>query len=417
MISLNKTGLSIWGAVLVCLLFVGGVARAATIDDIQSEITELEQSVESLDKKSQQYQSAINEKKKDINTLSNKVYIVGQNIKKLENDIYLTSQEIRLKNLLVESLEIEIDKIFLDVDQKKATLAGLIKAINDFDNKGIVEIFFGSDKLSDFFDQTRYLEVINENLNKSLYEVKSLKASLETKKVSSLSEKDDLQELKRRTSVQKYALDGEKSQKQTILNKTKGEEAQYQAMLGGILKQKGDLAKEIQTLEKEVERRKNFLYYTESGAIPPVGTQIFRWPENNPVLTQGYGMTAFARSGAYGGAGHNGVDMSSGLGSPIVAAADGEVLVFSYNKGWGNWIALKHSNGMVTLYAHMTKGTFRQEGEKVDAGDVIGYEGSTGFSTGSHLHFSVYNKFFTYLKGGQIYFNYFDGTLNPLNYL
>jgi len=403
----------------VLLFFIGFAinVQAETIDSIQNEISNIQQNVEELNKKSQEYQAVINEKGKEINTLSNKVYIVGQNIKKLENDIYLTSQEIRLKNLLVESLEIEIDKIFLDVDEKKATLAGLIKAINDFDNKGIVKILFGSEKLSDFFDQTRYLEVINESLNGSLAEVKSLKTSLEAKKTSSLSEKEDLEELSQRTSVQKYALDGEKTQQQSILNETKGEEKQYQAILSKTNQAKADLLKEVMVLEKEVERRKNFLYYTESGVVPPVGTQIFRWPENSPVLTQGYGMTSFAKSGAYGGAGHNGIDMSSGIGSPIMAAADGEVLVFSYNKGWGNWVTVKHANGMVTLYAHMTKGTFRKEGEKVEAGDVIGYEGSTGFSTGSHLHFSVYNKFFTYLRNGQVYFNYFDGTLNPLNYL
>lgn len=413
----NRLNILFFLGLLIVNLGVFLTVKAETLDNLQTAMQDLQEMVTNLEQQSQVYQSNIQKKEKDIQSLSNKIAIFNQRIYKLENDIQLTSRQIDLKNLTIQSLSIEIDKTLLDIHEKKKVLAQLLKAINNFDQRSLLEVFFSSDKLSDFFHQARYLEIIQENLQKAVGEMRSLKKELENHKSNSQEEKKELEELQQRTAIQKYALANEKLNKQDLLQETQGEEARYQELLQETLRKKGNLLKEIAKIEKEVERVKNFLFYQETGNIPPAGTKLFRWPEENPILTQGYGMTDFARSGAYGGAGHNGIDMSSGLGSPIRAAADGEVLVSGYNNGWGNWMTIKHPNDLVTLYAHMIRSTFKNNGDKVEAGQVIGYEGSTGFSTGSHLHFSVYYKFFTYKKNGQIYFNYFDGTLNPLNYL
>lgn len=89
--------------------------------------------------------------------------------------------------------------------------------------------------------------------------------------------------------------------------------------------------------------------------------------------------------------GHNGVDLASAYGSKILASADGEVIISKstgYNGGYGLYVVIKHSNGTQTLYAHMSE-TFVNNGERVSQGQVIGKMGSTGKSTGVHLHFEV----------------------------
>ncbi len=91
-------------------------------------------------------------------------------------------------------------------------------------------------------------------------------------------------------------------------------------------------------------------------------------------------------------------------------------MIAGTHKLWGNWVAVQHPNGLTTLYAHM-KG-FAVTGGYVKKGQVIGYQGNTGFSTGSHLHFSVYTDFWTYTSSygfGPAY-NY-EYTLNPLTLL
>lgn len=88
---------------------------------------------------------------------------------------------------------------------------------------------------------------------------------------------------------------------------------------------------------------------------------------------------------------HDGIDIAAPLGSPIYAAADGEVISSGAASGYGNWIRIKHEDGMVTLYGHMpADGLHVKVGDRVKAGDHIADMGSEGFSTGSHLHFGVY---------------------------
>ena len=82
--------------------------------------------------------------------------------------------------------------------------------------------------------------------------------------------------------------------------------------------------------------------------------------------------------------------MASGYGSPIKVIGDGEVVANGTNDGWGNWVAVKHSPyDLVSIYGHMSTFEFIRVGTEVKAGYTIGYEGSTGFSTGSHVHLSV----------------------------
>jgi len=94
----------------------------------------------------------------------------------------------------------------------------------------------------------------------------------------------------------------------------------------------------------------------------------------------------------YAGGFHNGIDISSSYGEPIRAARDGTILAIG-NCGkyaYGKWIMIKHDNGLTTLYGHLSSYGAYKTGDNVKTGDIIGYEGSTGYSTGPHLHFGVY---------------------------
>ena len=93
-----------------------------------------------------------------------------------------------------------------------------------------------------------------------------------------------------------------------------------------------------------------------------------------------------------------GIDISAPEGTKIKAAADGTVITVGYNTAYGNRVIISHGGGVTTLYAHMSKFGCKV-GDKVSAGDVIGYVGSTGYSTGNHLHFSVLENGNTLVRG------------------
>ena len=88
---------------------------------------------------------------------------------------------------------------------------------------------------------------------------------------------------------------------------------------------------------------------------------------------------------------HNGLDFAASVGTPIYATGDGKVKMAGFNSGYGNVVVIKHGNGYETLYAHMSR-IKTSNGKRVKRGDVIGYVGSTGLSTGPHLHYEIHKE-------------------------
>jgi murein DD-endopeptidase MepM/ murein hydrolase activator NlpD len=128
--------------------------------------------------------------------------------------------------------------------------------------------------------------------------------------------------------------------------------------------------------------------------LSPMKITGYIWPTSG-TLTSGYGW----RWGRM----HKGVDIANAIGTPIWAAADGEVISAGWNNGgYGNLVKLKHADGSVTLYAHNSR-ILVYEGQRVEQGELIAQMGSTGRSTGSHLHFEIH-------PSGE-------GAVNPMAYL
>ena len=117
----------------------------------------------------------------------------------------------------------------------------------------------------------------------------------------------------------------------------------------------------------------------------------FVWPNPTGVITQGFGPSTLSFEPSFAGFPHfhTGIDVASPQGTPILAADDGVVaLVGSGTTGYGNYVVISHAGGITTLYGHLLTATVRQ-GARVSQGQVIGLEGSTGNSTGPHVHFEV----------------------------
>ena len=185
-------------------------------------------------------------------------------------------------------------------------------------------------------------------------------------------------------------------------------------------------------MQKKQEQIENEIYEAEEklrlainpNSLPGAKNGLLLWPKTGTV-TQGYGciQTSFARrsypacnnkKGGY----HNGIDLDADLGDPIRAAHDGVISGIGNlsRYSYGKWITINHQNGLTTLYGHLSAQSVAV-GQTVKAGDIIGYAGSTGYSTGAHLHFTLYatNTFRIEQKSyGPVPLG---GDLNPLLYL
>jgi len=234
--------------------------------------------------------------------------------------------------------------------------------------------------------------------------------------IKTAEEKKRAKELETETyESKKIILDETKQYQQRLLAQTKNKEQIYQSSLVELKKKQDQIDAEIARLEAAARKDINVSALPSSGALmmPTQGK-----------LTQGYGSTPFALRN-YASKRHNGIDIAAPLGTPIYAAADGRVVgvanqdLYCRRGAYGKFVAITHYNGLTTLYAHLSLWKV-YEGQEVKQGDLIGYMGNTGFSTGSHLHFTVYATPTFKIAPAALSCGPkmpFGGDLNPFDYL
>ncbi len=395
------------------------MGAAVALDDTSQKILDLRKQIEELTKQAEQYKGTIAQKQKQADTLKKQIDILNSQIARFQLRINITDRQIDTTKLEINDLEGQIFDTTEEINKKKRAIGELLLLAYERDKLSLLAVLLKNPRLSDFTDQAQQAQNLNNKLVSLLSELKTQKEFLEKDKERLDAKKSELEALNSKQINQKSVLGGSKTSKDNLLVQTRGQEARYQQLLNEVEKKKAAFFAELQKLEAEALKSGAFIVHVTADSVPPKGTKLFQWPYDDFYTTQGYGMTAYARRGAYGGAPHNGVDIAAGAGSAIRPIATGTILASGFNSGFGNWVAVRHDRNLVSVYAHMRSPSGLANGTPVTTSSIIGYEGSTGNSTGSHLHLSLYRDFFTYVndKNGQLYFNYFDGSLNPLDYL
>lgn len=413
-----KKGLAI--AVFILVATFGTVFSARAETDINQQILDLRAKVEALTKLADQYRANVTSKQKEANTLKQQIAILNNQILRLQTQIEISVNNIESSKIEIADLEGKIFDAEKDMDREKGTIGEMMMYVYQQDRASVVAQMLASNKLSDITDQAQQITNLNQRISGMLKELK-IKKDFMVGSVANLNQKKAaLEELNKKQISQKASLGINKTYKDKLLTDTKGEETKYQQLLTQAEKQQAQFFAELKSIEDQAVSKGAFIVHVTASSVPARGTKPYRYPfDDSYRLTQGYGMTTYAKRGTYGGAPHNGIDIDSGFGSAIHPIGPGAVLASSFNNGFGNWVAVRHANDMVSVYGHMQTPSGLANGTAVDSSSVLGYEGNTGNSTGAHLHLSVYKDFFTYInpKNGQLYFNYFEGSLNPLDYL
>lgn len=407
-------------AVVVALLATGLSHPAIALDAAtQQHIAELQAQIAALEQEAQQYRDGIAVQQDKAASLQRDINILQGQINQLQTQINATTKKIDLTTTQLGQTQDQIASASADIDQKQATIGRTLLFFDQYDKQDLIASLLQYKNLGEFLTQFNDLSRLQDRLLAAIGDLKDSKATLEDAQTQLQEQQGQLQDLSNQQNQQQTQLSGVKGQKAKVLKDTKGQEAIYQKQLTAVEKKQAAFFQEAQKLEAQAIAGGLFIVHITANPVPPKGTKIFIMPEDHPHLTQGYGMTAYAKRGAYGGLPHSGIDWASGYGTPIKAIGNGTIIAHGTNDGWGNWIAIQHPNNMVSLYGHMSRFENLPVGTPVTQGQVIGYEGDTGNATGSHVHLSIYKDYFTYVndKSGQLYFNYFDGTVNPLDYI
>lgn len=379
----------------LCLLLVFAVGdkyqivahAELTNDSIKQKEAEIAKAKE--EKKSlQSGLTNVKELKKQLeaskNNLANYIAELDANLADIQAKIAELKEMISTKEQEIDDKTKELEEAVAVQEAQYAAMKSRIKFMYEKGNTLYLELFFGSDNFGDMLNKADYIEMLSSYDRKMLDEYVAQAEYVALCKESLEEEKDVLEEAKKSVEAEEASLNELISAKEQEISAVSSDIKNKEA---AIAEYEADIAAQNETiaaLEKAVaEERKRLA--AEQGRRYDGG--IFAWPAPSYTrISDDYGNRIHPILGVQQF--HNGIDMAAPGGSPILAAYDGTVVAAAYSSSMGNYIMIDHGDSLYTIYMHASA-LYVSKGQEVSKGQKIAAVGSTGRSTGNHLHFSV----------------------------
>jgi murein DD-endopeptidase MepM/ murein hydrolase activator NlpD len=376
------------GIALACLLLV---AAPASGQDIGARKEVIDGRIDILQKKIEQ--ARVRE-----GILTSEIETVTEKIHRLQDDVDSASARLdQLENVLAQHQR-ELDQlnqlyelqtrklVFLQRQHKAATkrLNKRIVEIYTTERTSTLSVVLESSSFSELLDQLEFLNEIGRQDQKVTEEVKRAKLAMQEVRNATRKTRSQVaattREVAARTSEQRAVRDRLAWDQRQLATARRDK----RATLANVKEDKAQALEHMRSLQEQSATLAARIRSAQSSAIVPGPTGQasaagFIWPVHG-ILTSGFGW----RWGRM----HEGIDLAVSLGTPVVAAATGTVIVAGWLGGYGNLVVVDHGDGVATAYGHNTSVTVGA-GQSVAQGQLIAYSGNTGHSTGPHVHFEV----------------------------
>ena len=371
---------------IVCLILVSfsmnvfSTNEALNIENDANQLTNM-----TLQEQKQEVEDKITESNTRLEYVQNELTASLNKIQELSQTI--EDYQIQYDDLArqVETLEIEVAQtnnnlieIQEQYDKKEKVLKKRIVTLYEAGSTTYLDVLLSSRSLSEFLSNYYLIQEIMEADSSLLKELENKKKKLEQEKLKQEEQSTQLKTAKSEISNMQILLENNKILQENYLINLTEEEKKLQEQIE-------EYKAEQEELEQKIRESMEWggviaIQFTGGAMIWPVAVQ-------GTYITSGYGVRLHPIQGVYKG--HDGIDIgNAGYGAPVVAAADGVVTFAGVLSGYGNCVIISHGVGIVTLYGH-GQDIIIQMGSQVKQGDVIMTVGSTGNSTGPHLHFEV----------------------------
>jgi murein DD-endopeptidase MepM/ murein hydrolase activator NlpD len=353
------------------------------LDEIRSQKRKKAQSMKSIDTEIETINKQEKQLDQELMIIDLKRNEIQTKIDQLEKKIATT------KGQMVTTRE-ELNEISLRLAERESILRARVKSMYEQGNTPYLDLLLGAQSFGDFLMRLESIQVIVRQDTSIIEEHKKDKDSLAKKEIAISNSLATIESLMEESEMYKQSLD---------------QQYQKSLVVQAALKEKQEKLTEIREEEEQALRQlmvaeaKKLAQTNKKKATPSAfsnssyrGGQLYLpLPPNSYRQTSSFGLRSDPFSGR--SAGHDGLDLAALKGTEIYAAEDGVVTVASYMSGYGNAIVIRHNNEISTLYAHIREGGILvQSGQNVKRGQKIAEVGSTGRSTGNHLHFTVYKN-------------------------
>lgn len=366
-------------------------AEAGILDKLRGMISERIDKIKEINREIEEYTQKVEETKKEAQSLQGELQRLDASEEKIRGDISYTRSKISSTAETILSLEAEIAQKQEEIKKNEGDLSQTLRILHELESRSLVEIIFSQNTFSSFWDDVENIERFQAGVHASISELNELERALRLKKSSYEEERENLVAYQKRLADQKRLVEINQKNKARLLEDTKNKEENYQQILKDRLEKKEALEREVAEFEERLRVE------IDPTSLPNTGTGVLSWPLDSIYITQYFGNTPYATKNAqiYNGAGHTGVDFRASVGTPVRASGNGIVKGVAdtddqcYKVSYGKWILVEHFNGLTTLYAHLSLQSV-SVGDEVQKGEIIGYSGNTGYSTGPHLHLAVF---------------------------
>ena len=418
---------------------------AASSSEIKAQINELKDQKKDLQSQMEEVQSQYDENEDEIVNIVNEKTLIDQEIFLLHEQIENINEQLSAYALLIADKQDELDDAQEKMDELTAKNKERIRSMEEDGAISYWAVLFKASSFSDLMDRLNMIEEIAAADQKRLAEMDAAAKKVAAAQEELEAEKLALEDVKSELDQTQEELDAKQAEAQELLTELIAHGDELQALYEGFELEEEELMAEIAQMEKEYNeaKRQEWLEYMATyTTVPPAtttppttsgstsnssGTTDHNSGNNNSGSNSGNNNSgnnnsgsSSGNSGSSGGSSsnsatwlrpcsytlisspfgnrdaptagastyHQGIDLAAPEGTPIYAARTGVVTVATYSKSAGYYVTINHGDGYSSIYMHMTKYVV-SKGAAVSAGQLIGYVGSTGISTGPHLHFGI----------------------------
>ena len=357
----------LWGLLAALTLAMGLACNvsAVTLDEAQQKADELQEQKDAAEEE----QASLSEKLDSI-------------IKNMED----TQAKLEAKKEEVAAVENELAQAQIDASSQYESMKVRIKYMYESGGSQLVGVLLESENMGDFLNKAEYVSRISEYDRNELIKYQETVKKVEQKEEQIQQEYQELDALQTELIAQQEEV-------QTLIANNEEELANIQSQID----ENSDLLQELQAAaeqERRIQEERRLQAQQNSGVSaispPPAGGNVISGNGyfTHPCPGYSYQSSYFGEVRSFDPVPHKGHDYAAPAGTPTYAAAAGKVVIAGYSTSAGNWVVIDHGDGLVTKYMHHSY-LYVSAGQYVEKGQQIGGVGTTGYSTGNHLHFQV----------------------------
>lgn len=399
----KKTMLAFVLALLMVLSTVFGTmptdAEAASSSEIKQQINEMNAQKKKLQEELKKLKAQYKENENEMIELVNQKNLIDQEINLIDAQIRNSNDQIAAFNLLIADKQDELDNAQERFDELSRQNKERIRAMEEEGSLSYWAVLFQANSFSDLLDRLNMVQEIATSDQRRLEELGKAADAVSEAKEELAVEKQAQEEVRAELAVAEAELEVKREEADQVLTQLIAKGAEFEMLMDESEALQDELMKEIALAEAEYKQALHQEWLATY--VPPT-----TWPSQDvtpsekppsssgwvcPVpyytLTSPFGerihpILGYKRM-------HNGIDMAAATGTPVYAAKSGRVTLTSFQAGGaGNYVSINHGDGFSSIYMHLNS-YIVSAGQYVNAGQVIGYVGSTGLSSGPHLHFGI----------------------------